>query len=608
MKISDHPIIFYRVNRKILNSSWISHSPFAFFLISILKPRTFVELGVYVGQSYHSFCQAVKALRLDTQCYGIDTWRGDEHVNFYKDDIFNEINNYNEKEYSSFSHLIRKTFEEGLSNFKDGSIDLLHIDGFHSYEAVKKDFETWLPKLSDRGVVVLHDTFIKDSDFGVWKFWEEISGRYPSFEFYHGCGLGVVAVGKNVNPEFLEFISEANSDTIHRKLFYILGMRVIDKEVIDNDYQTINQLKNDIVNLQNKLNALDYRLAHSIHMNVDKIIPHGSFRRSVLVSPLKISLQTVKKITNIFSKGKINTGSTEHEPDDEYRDVQFHPDIFFHPYYKESLNSINSMPVPEITDRKRKCAIFVMVKDEKIFLPIWLKYYSKSFSGEDIYVFDHRTSDNSITECKKKFSFNVIRLDYPFSFDHEWFKFVANNTQKKLLKTYEYVIFTDVDEILFPVKDKYRDLRDYIDQLKNESVQAKGYELICVENKDQDYDPEKSVLSQRKYWYEIDWYDKTLISQHPLDWNIGFHTVRGRVSNIDTNLLLIHLHKLDFKICWKNTFERARLWWLQSEVTQYRGWQNRITDIDDFREYYYSWPEDLSITEIPESIIKTDDF
>ena len=50
---------------------------------------------------------------------------------------------------------VRCTFAEALQHFPDGSVDLLHIDGRHFYEDVKEDYESWLPKLSDRAVVLL---------------------------------------------------------------------------------------------------------------------------------------------------------------------------------------------------------------------------------------------------------------------------------------------------------------------------------------------------------------------------------------------------------------------------------------------------------------------
>jgi len=77
------------------------------------------------------------------------------------------------------------------SGFPDASIDLLHIDGTHTYDDVKADFESWLPKLSPNGIVLLHDVILRDRGFGVWKLWEEIAREDNSFLFEFGYGLGV---------------------------------------------------------------------------------------------------------------------------------------------------------------------------------------------------------------------------------------------------------------------------------------------------------------------------------------------------------------------------------------------------------------------------------
>lgn len=190
---------------------WVGHIPFAFWLMKLLSPDVFVELGTHTGNSYFAFCQSVLANRLPTRCNAVDTWGGDEHAGYYGDEVYRDVATYNEWQYGCFSRLLRMQFDEALVEFSDNSVDLLHIDGLHTYEAVRHDFESWLPKMTDRGVVLFHDITVRQADFGVWKFWEEVSARYPHLSFEHSHGLGILAVGKNVPPPFTEILRDFGS-------------------------------------------------------------------------------------------------------------------------------------------------------------------------------------------------------------------------------------------------------------------------------------------------------------------------------------------------------------------------------------------------------------
>jgi hypothetical protein len=173
--------------------SWVGHIPFVSWLVRMARPRIIVELGAHSGNSYFSICQAVRQYETGSTCYAVDTWQGDAHALSYGEEIYEMVRRHNEENYASFSKLLRMTFDEALSKFENGSVDLLHIDGLHTYEAVRHDFETWLPKLAPGAIVLFHDTNVQKDDFGVWKYWGELKDRYAhSIEFMHSNGLGVL--------------------------------------------------------------------------------------------------------------------------------------------------------------------------------------------------------------------------------------------------------------------------------------------------------------------------------------------------------------------------------------------------------------------------------
>lgn len=209
-------------------SAWTGHLPFAFWLIEEARPRMLVELGSHHGTSYLGFCQAVRHCGLDTRCFAVDIWTGDEHSGFYGDEVFNSLWQYNQEHYGGFSALMRMTFDEAREYFADGSVDVLHIDGLHTYEAVREDFENWLPKMSERGVVLFHDTMVRERNFGVWKLWSELIQRYPSFEFVHTHGLGVLLVGAQQPQSLLDLAALRGDEAAVPvlRLFDALGNRV----------------------------------------------------------------------------------------------------------------------------------------------------------------------------------------------------------------------------------------------------------------------------------------------------------------------------------------------------------------------------------------------
>lgn len=181
----------------------MGHWPFGYWLTGVLAPHQTVELGTHSGNSLFCFAQSLSAHGHVGRIFAVDTWRGDEHAGQYTEDIYASVKAHADEFYSCDEAgvgicnvvLLRKTFDEGLEDFDTRSIDLLHIDGLHTYKAVRHDFESWLPKCSENAIVLFHDTQVRRDDFGVWKFWAEVKTSYAHFEFLHSNGLGVLSLG-----------------------------------------------------------------------------------------------------------------------------------------------------------------------------------------------------------------------------------------------------------------------------------------------------------------------------------------------------------------------------------------------------------------------------
>lgn len=298
-------------------NSWCGHLHFAAWIIRTINPRVFVELGTHSGNSYLSFCQAINDYGLSTQCYAVDTWQGDEQAGYYGEEIFTSLNNYHKLNYAKFSRLLRMSFDEAVELFEDNSIDLLHIDGLHTYEAVRHDFETWLPKLAPDAIVMFHDTNVYAQGFGVWKYWAELKERYPAhLEFLHSYGLGVLQTNDEINQNTRSWLAPNSTySELLQKYFYSLGnhqtqLYELDaiKEELDAIKVEVNlceQDKFEIISLNNKLVNLNHTITDQYEQiqifkellsECDLELASSNYRLRRLYAPLRIAKRFINSI------------------------------------------------------------------------------------------------------------------------------------------------------------------------------------------------------------------------------------------------------------------------------------------------------------------------
>lgn len=226
--------VFWEPDRLGVISAWWGHVPFAHWLVAAMRPGMVVELGTHTGVSYAAFCKAVAALELPARCVAVDTWRGDAQAGEYGETVFQELSAWHDARHAGFSRLLRTEFDAARRLFAPGSIDLLHIDGMHDEASVRHDLETWLPAMSDRGVVLMHDTEVYGPGWGVGTVWQEARRRFPGFGFRHGFGLGVLVVGKRPDPAVAALCAAEGTDAGEalRRMFQVAGERWMAEQVL----------------------------------------------------------------------------------------------------------------------------------------------------------------------------------------------------------------------------------------------------------------------------------------------------------------------------------------------------------------------------------------
>ncbi|MEM4455206.1 MAG: class I SAM-dependent methyltransferase [Thermofilaceae archaeon] len=173
-------------------------------LLSILagvRPKTLLEIGTASGGTLFLFCQVAEpdAIVISVDLPGgpfgggYPEWRIPLYKSFAKE--------------GQRIHLIRadshdpKTLEIVKRILGDGKLDFLFIDGDHTYEGVKRDFEIYSPLVRKGGIIAFHDIVPgpPENVGGVPTFWNEIKWSFTYNEIVKdwqqgGYGIGVIYV------------------------------------------------------------------------------------------------------------------------------------------------------------------------------------------------------------------------------------------------------------------------------------------------------------------------------------------------------------------------------------------------------------------------------
>jgi Methyltransferase domain len=172
------------------DSPWLGHAAFVHAMVMYFKPRVIVDLGVHLGCSTFAMGLALKKLGRG-MIYAIDTWDGDEHIGHYGENVYSAfMNQVDRLDLRAYVNPLRMRFNEAVAGIKD-QVDLLHVDGFHTYSAAREDFGLFRRQLTPGALVLFHDVY----NWGfpsLRLYWHLMSLRYRSYRVKHSSGLGIV--------------------------------------------------------------------------------------------------------------------------------------------------------------------------------------------------------------------------------------------------------------------------------------------------------------------------------------------------------------------------------------------------------------------------------
>lgn len=405
-------------------SAWSGHRYFAYDLVSEIRPKVIVELGTSLGISFLSFCQAVKDNNFNASLYAVDIRKSDMNCSVYGNEIRDTFQKVKNDHYGELNiETLKNTHDSAASGFRDGSIDLLHIDGEHTFDANIDDFETWFEKVSGEGIVLLHGINKTGNDFGAHKLWVELKSSHHTLEFPHSKGLGVVFLGNSIYQKFSPF------QDIYQKYYAAL-------EENDRLYSLYSLKKSEVTELEKQI--VEFKLKEINSLNIQFGFLGGPAKMKRLYTDAMLGYQLLKR-----------EGLKEfaHRLYWYLRGKRILQEIHDNKNDLEKPKQHNIKTVGSNNKNSNSATVCLIAKNEGSYLIEWMAYYLV-LGFDRLLIYDNGSTDNT-REIVENAKLNDDRIEYIPWPDVKGYSPQISAYNDVISRTNtEWIAFFDADEFL----------------------------------------------------------------------------------------------------------------------------------------------------------------
>jgi hypothetical protein len=222
-------------------------------------------------------------------------------------------------------------------------------------------------------------------------------------------------------------------------------------------------------------------------------------------------------------------------------------------------------------DDRMEVAAVTMTYNEADYLPVWVRYYSAQVGARNCFIFDHGSDDGS---TRRLGDVNVIKIPRSAVDDDRQARFLSRFCSS-LLDWYDWVVRSDVDEIVVADPARHRSLRHYCEACDHQDVvSGVGFNVVHA-GEEAALDPSEAILGQRHWMYFLASMCKPSLIRRSVDWSAGFHRANDAEPTFN-DLYLFHLRFADRDIGLRRLAKTRS----QPRADPDGAWWHRVADED----------------------------